>query len=253
MGVASGRNAVRTNDQSRRGSSGLACRPLCCGACGGAYERCATPTPSNDIDWRLPLLVGKLLECERRLRDFERELEHEKLESLKELAYGASHEINNPLANIAARAQTLLEDETDSERQRKLTAIHRQAMRAHEMISDLMLFARPPKLNLATCELQAIVRKVVDELREFAEEHGVEIACECETEAIELRADETQMGVAIGAIVKNALEAAGDGRACAGCRSSRENRQCAAGRGLVSDDGPGISEERSSAHVRPVF
>jgi signal transduction histidine kinase len=33
---------------------------------------------------------------------FAERLEHEKLEALKELAYGASHEINNPLANIAA-------------------------------------------------------------------------------------------------------------------------------------------------------
>ena len=37
------------------------------------------------------------------MSDFDERLEHEKLESLKELAYGASHEINNPLANIAAR------------------------------------------------------------------------------------------------------------------------------------------------------
>ena len=33
---------------------------------------------------------------------------------MKELAYGASHEINNPLANISARAQTLLRDEARS-------------------------------------------------------------------------------------------------------------------------------------------
>ena len=39
-------------------------------------------------------------------------LEHAKLDAMKELAYGASHEINNPLANISARAQTLLRDET---------------------------------------------------------------------------------------------------------------------------------------------
>ena len=75
---------------------------------------------SNEIEWRLPALAAKLRDCERRLADFDRRLEHEKLESLKELAYGASHEINNPLANIAARAQTLLEDEPDPERQRKL-------------------------------------------------------------------------------------------------------------------------------------
>ena len=62
----------------------------------------------------------------------------EKLAALKELAYGASHEINNPLANIAARAQTLLREEVDLERRRALEAIHAQAMRAHEMISDLI-------------------------------------------------------------------------------------------------------------------
>ncbi len=38
--------------------------------------------------------------------------ERQKLDAMKELAYGASHEINNPLANISARAQTLLRDET---------------------------------------------------------------------------------------------------------------------------------------------
>src|SRR5215475_2776470 len=101
---------------------------------------------------------------------FEARLEREKHESLKELAYGASHEINNPLANIAARAQTLLEDEHDPERRRKLVAIHRQAMRAHEMIADLMLFARPPQLNIAEFDLGQLVRRVVDEAREIAAE-----------------------------------------------------------------------------------
>ena len=36
--------------------------------------------------------------------DFDARLEREKLAALMELAYGAGHEINNPLANIAARA-----------------------------------------------------------------------------------------------------------------------------------------------------
>ena len=42
---------------------------------------------------------------------FDERLEQAKLDAMKELAYGASHEINNPLANISARAQTLLRDE----------------------------------------------------------------------------------------------------------------------------------------------
>ena len=76
---------------------------------------------------------------------FARAVEQEKLAALKEFAYGAGHEINNPLANISARAQTLLKDEHDPERRQKLAAINSQAFRAHEMIADLMLFAQPPE------------------------------------------------------------------------------------------------------------
>ncbi|MFM7846804.1 MAG: histidine kinase dimerization/phospho-acceptor domain-containing protein, partial [Planctomycetota bacterium] len=55
--------------------------------------------------------------------------QQERLASLRELAYGASHEINNPLANIATRAQGLLRDEADPERRRSLATIAAQALR----------------------------------------------------------------------------------------------------------------------------
>src|SRR3954468_20110403 len=128
------------------------------------------------IEWRLPALLKKLGDREQQLADFARRLEGEKPEAMKELAYGASHEINNPLANIAARAQTLLDDEQDPQRRQKLIAIHRQAMRAHEMISDLMLFARPPKLNLASFSVPELIRKVVNGLSSLADERHVQLA-----------------------------------------------------------------------------
>ena len=64
-------------------------------------------------------------EADARAAEFDERLEREKLAALVEFAYGAGHEINNPLANIAARAQTLLEGEPDPERRRKLAAIRR--------------------------------------------------------------------------------------------------------------------------------
>jgi nitrogen-specific signal transduction histidine kinase len=54
---------------------------------------------------------------------FAEAVEHAKLEAMKELAYGVGREINNPLANIATRAQTLLQEETDPQKRRKLAAI----------------------------------------------------------------------------------------------------------------------------------
>src|SRR3954468_20131142 len=79
--------------------------------------------------------------------DFAAAVESAKLQALYNFAYGLSHEINNPLANIATRAQTLLAEEKDSERRRRLATIVQQAFKAHEMIADLKLFARPPTLR----------------------------------------------------------------------------------------------------------
>ncbi len=205
------------------------------------------------IHWRLPRLVSALHAAELRIAEQDRRLEHEKLESLKELAYGASHEINNPLANIAARAQTLLEDERDPERQRRLTAIHRQAMRAHEMIADLMLFARPPKLVLEPCNLKELVPRIVDEWQDQARESEIALIYSDAGGPVEVMADATQLAVAIGALIRNACEAVSDG----GNVEVRQNRVAVEGRDLaeiaVSDDGPGVSEEVRRHMFDPFF
>jgi signal transduction histidine kinase len=187
------------------------------------------------------------------MSDFDERLEREKLESLKELAYGASHEIDNPLANIAARAQTLLVDEADPERRRMLVAIHRQAMRAHEMISDLMLFARPPKLQRAAVNLVQIVERVVHEHREIAKERDILLACDVSDASIVLSADETQLAVAIAAVVTNAVEAVGQGGhvQVRTCRSDLAGESWA--EVVVRDDGPGISPDVRRHIFDPFF
>ncbi|MEX2091091.1 MAG: HAMP domain-containing sensor histidine kinase [Pirellulales bacterium] len=181
-------------------------------------------------------------DSDARSGEFEERLEREKLAALMELAYGAGHEINNPLANIAARAQTLLADEPDPERRRKLSAIHRQAMRAHEMIADLMLFARPPKLEIAEADLRQIVRQVVDDEREVAVERSIELSCVVGDTPISIQADATQLAVAIAAVVTNAIEAVGaNGHVTVVAREWTEGETRSA-EVVVRDDGPGISE-----------
>jgi signal transduction histidine kinase len=123
-------------------------------------------------------------------QSFDQRLERAKLEAMKELAYGASHEINNPLANISVRAQTLLREERDPDRRRALEAINQQALRAHEMISDLMLFARPPRLDLQPVNLPSLLKQVITEL-----------CAECRRREIEVVADD---GAAVDEILGDA-------------------------------------------------
>lgn len=207
----------------------------------------------GSVEWRLPALAARLAEIEHRKAEFVRQLEREKLDAMKELAYGASHEINNPLANIAARAQTLLDGEEDPDRRQKLVAIHRQAMRAHEMISDLMLFARPPKLSVKTCDLRRLARDVVGAIREIASENNVRVENVDNGGQIEINADETQLGVALHALVINAIEAVADGG-----RVSVEIREIIVDGKLhaeivVRDDGPGISDDVRAHIFDPFF
>ncbi|MFO0817664.1 MAG: HAMP domain-containing sensor histidine kinase [Pirellulales bacterium] len=158
-----------------------------------------------------------------------RALETAKLAALREFAYGLSHEINNPLANIATRAQTLLRDEKEAERRRSLSVIAQQAMRGHTMIADVMLFAKPPALRRAPIQPRQIIDRLVSELREWADQqHTRLVVCtpgaansNSQPQAIAhepdshefaswddwIEADGAQLLVALRAIATNALEA----------------------------------------------
>ncbi|MDZ4656557.1 MAG: HAMP domain-containing sensor histidine kinase [Bythopirellula sp.] len=181
------------------------------------------------------------------------ELERQKLDALKELAYGASHEINNPLANIAARAQTLLRDEAHPERRRALEAIHQQALRAHEMISDLMLFARPPELVLESVDLNELIRLVVKSLADESADRQIEFILRLPENAVQIVGDAEQLTVALKAVCVNALEAVG----CAGTVTIVVSRENLVGveRAVIeiADTGPGISAEIREHIFDPFF
>jgi len=183
--------------------------------------------------------------------EFGEQLERAKLDAMKELAYGASHEINNPLANISARAQTLLVNEGDPERRRALEAIHQQALRAHEMISDLMLVARPPRLELRPIEIGPIIEGVVAELAAECDRRDIQMTANASAESLAVAADAVQLAVALKALCANAMDAIGrSGRVDITveplARAARGERDSPGVRIVVSDNGPGIPPE-----VRP--
>ncbi len=194
-------------------------------------------------------VVARLARLDVLERQFEQVVEQAKLAALKEFAYGAGHEINNPLANISARAQTLLKDECDPERRRKLSAINAQAFRAHEMIADLMLFARPPQLKLQPLQLPALIDDLIATLVDEANRHRVQIARVANGPLRPISADATQFTVAIRALVCNALEAIGlDGKIAIELSQTAQLTTI-----VVRDDGPGIPPEIRPRIFDPYF
>ena len=148
---------------------------------------------------------------ETRDGDFVSALEAAKLQALYNFVYGLSHEINNPLANIATRAQTLLVDEKNPERRRKLATIVQQAFRAHEMIADLMLFARPPAIRPESADLAALADTVVAEMQDQARDQATKLTRTGASSPLLAHLDRTQIAVALKAIIQNSLEAVREG------------------------------------------
>jgi signal transduction histidine kinase len=160
---------------------------------------------------RLPQLTAQLFRLEQLERQFQATLETEKLEALAEFAAGAGHEINNPLAIIGGRAQLLLKDETDPERRRDLALVNAQVKRAHEMIADMRLFARPPQPQPESVDLVELVEGLLDDLGLQAAERAVSLSRSGDEGPLEIEADPAQLDVALRALCRNALEAIGHG------------------------------------------
>jgi signal transduction histidine kinase len=143
----------------------------------------------------------------------------------------------------------LLDGETDPERRRDLAVIHTQAMRVVEMISDLMLFARPPQPQRASCDLAALVERVAQEMGKLAEERQCTIATLFETKPIVASVDERQFTVAIRAICVNALEAMKPGGSVELAVRREENTVVIS----VTDNGPGITPDVRRHLFDPFF
>ena len=134
---------------------------------------------------------------------FHEQLQTEKLAALKQLAYGASHEINNPLANIATGAQALIQSESNPDRRRRLANIYGQSMAAHDMISDLMLFAHPPSPVKETVELRTLIR----EIAQRSDQRGQSIKVTFGPHVASANFDRNQIAIMIEALLRNSFEA----------------------------------------------
>lgn len=110
-------------------------------------------------------LGDELAEVNRRLGAVESELLAAKnMETVVHLAAGAAHELNNPLAVIAGRAQMLLRSEDRPDVRESLEIIARQAKSCSAIVTEMMEFARSAEPAPARLSLRKILTEVTAEL-----------------------------------------------------------------------------------------
>ncbi len=165
-----------------------------------------------------------------------------------EMAYGLSHELNNPLANIAGRARLLAEQESDPEKRQQLAIIVDQAMRGCEMIADLMLFARPPAWRPAPMNLQQVLVELCERAHTVCGSRGLALQVQCEASPLPvIQADEAALREAFWAVLRNAIDAA---QTNVGVELVVNAEHCVVS---IRDDGAGLSQRALECAFHPFF
>ena len=179
-------------------------------------------------------------------------LQTERLAAVGQLAAGAAHEINNPLAIISARSQLLEARETDERKRKDLHQISEQIERISAILQSLMGFARPNAPQVTRVDLNALLLKIIGLVESVFSTHQIPIVTKLDPDLPAILADANQLEQVFLNLVINAQHAMEkDGGALTiSTAHLAGSRRIAV---TVADTGAGIAPENLSRIFDPFF
>jgi signal transduction histidine kinase len=168
-------------------------------------------------------------------------VQSEKLVSLGQLAAGAAHEINNPLAAILGFSDLLADDPTVPEKARATASkIRDQARRTKTLVGNLLSFARQVPAERTLLDINTVVNNAV-QLRALDLRSGTtRIELQLESVLPGVRGDGNQLMQVFFNIISNALEAMEAAKG--GVLTIKTIRDRSNVVILFSDSGPGLKD-----------
>ena len=170
-----------------------------------------------------------------------------------EMAAGAAHEINNPLAVISGRAQLMRERARNEESRKTWQLIVDEAQRISDIITDLMEFASPPAAHPEAVEAAELLHGAAAAFSSSdhpqARAARVDIHIEQGTPAV--WTDAAQIRRVLVELMNNAANAA---KGAARIRLAAQADETHGAVVLsVADDGPGMDEQTLARVYAPLF
>jgi len=132
------------------------------------------------------------------------------LNALAEMAAGAAHELNNPLAVISGRAQLLAEAQSDQETKEILKQIYENAREASGIIEDMISFAEPRNPKATRTNVKKMLDEAVQLTSRKTNIEGLDVRIEIAKNVDSVFVDSAQIVSAIANIISNAVESYGD-------------------------------------------
>ncbi|MDP6544643.1 MAG: HDOD domain-containing protein [Phycisphaerae bacterium] len=175
------------------------------------------------------------------------------LAAMGEMAAGAGHELNNPLAVISGRAQLMREKASNPEESKTWKQITDQAQKISDIITDLMDFASPRRAEPDIVDVGDLTQEVA---KAFAASQdpairACEISVEMPTGPLKIVADIVQMRATLREVVTNAVIAGKNKPQVRISAEADELNDCVLI--SISDNGPGMDAQTLSSVFTPFF
>ena len=173
------------------------------------------------------------------------------LAGLAEMAAGAAHELNNPLAVISGRAQLLLSEEQDENKKQMLRQIQLRTEEMYQIVSDLMTFARPNQPAKQAVSVSELIQKAIDKTCQACGLKSMEAEISDADNCGNVYVDVHQTTQALSAILTNALQSykGENGPVWIECSSTEENGVVVA----IRDAGCGMDPVTLEKAMQPFF
>ena len=121
-------------------------------------------------------------------------LQAEKLATMGELASSIAHELNNPLATVSLRVESLVAQTTgDDPRRRELEIIGKEIERMSNLVSNLLQFSRRSQPQISTVNVSDEIEKTLELVHYHLRKQNIAVAREFKPEGPLIHADRQQM------------------------------------------------------------
>lgn len=173
-----------------------------------------------------------------------------KLAAVGEMAAGVAHELNNPLTSVLGYAEIAMSEMPPGDPHRKdLEQIISEALRAHEIVRNLLNFSRQTGPLRQSTDLNQILHQTLAVIRYHLETSGLSIEEDYDAEIGQIYLDPGQIKQVFLNLLTNAYQAMPEGGALS-IRTARVGEEAAVS---ITDTGAGILPENLERIFDPFF